>query len=331
MKKFLYALLTVALIFILNPLTKAYAANDYSGGLLDSLPAQYYGAGYSGTETLMGLTDNNETTSYNLSKVDTSGYAIIIPLSRIDTANITSYRLKASAGTVLKFFNSNGQTILELANPVVDGTLTNVNVKDVKIVQVYNRTQNNISVSEVNVYGSLYHHNPENLTASTNGEQVSLQWESDGFQPKKYKIQRSEHPKGPYTTIAESVTETTYVDTSVSPKKTYYYIIIAWNLQGESIPSNEVSIFVPLIEEPTFGHALLTITLDSGLEKEFDLSMTEVNSFISWYEGKAAGSGTASFAIDKHDNNKGPFKNRKDYVIFDKILTFEVNEYEITE
>ncbi|MNI85570.1 hypothetical protein D3C73_1425750 [compost metagenome] len=59
--------------------------------------------------------------------------------------------------------------------------------------------------------------------------------------------------------------------------------------------------------------------------------MEEINSFISWYEVRAAGTGTASFTIDKHDNNKGPFKSRKDYVIFDKILTFEVNEYEVAE
>ncbi|MNI88455.1 hypothetical protein D3C73_1457580 [compost metagenome] len=67
--------------------------------------------------------------------------------------------------------------------------------------------------------------------------------------------------------------------------------------------------------------------MNTGLEKEFDLSMKEVNSFIAWYEGKQSGSGTASYAIDKHDNNKGPFTSRKDYVIFDKILTFSVDEY----
>ncbi|WP_068504120.1 hypothetical protein [Paenibacillus kribbensis] len=79
--------------------------------------------------------------------------------------------------------------------------------------------------------------------------------------------------------------------------------------------------------QPTGDRAILTVTMDTGLEKEFDLSMKEVNSFISWYEGKQSGSGTASYAIDKHSNNKGPFSNRKDYVIFNKILTFEVSEY----
>jgi len=84
----------------------------------------------------------------------------------------------------------------------------------------------------------------------------------------------------------------------------------------------------PTNPEPTKGNrALLVVTMTTGLEKEFDLSMVEVNAFITWYENKQAGSGTASYAINKHNNNKGPFSARKDYVIFDKILTFEVNEY----
>lgn len=76
--------------------------------------------------------------------------------------------------------------------------------------------------------------------------------------------------------------------------------------------------------------ALLTITMTTGLEKEYDLSIAEVNSFIAWYETKQAGTGTASYAINKHNNNKGPFVSRKDYVIFDKILAFEVSEYNLT-
>lgn len=73
--------------------------------------------------------------------------------------------------------------------------------------------------------------------------------------------------------------------------------------------------------------ALLVITLVNGIEKEYDLSMKEVNAFIDWYELKQEGTGKASYAIDKHDNNRGPFKSRKDYILFDRILTFEVSEY----
>ncbi|WP_063779806.1 PT domain-containing protein [Paenibacillus sp. FSL P4-0081] len=83
----------------------------------------------------------------------------------------------------------------------------------------------------------------------------------------------------------------------------------------------------PTSEQSTGDRAILVVTMSTGLEKEFDLSMAEVNAFIAWYENKLSGSGTASYAIDKHDNNKGPFTNRKDYMIFDKILTFSVDEY----
>ncbi len=83
----------------------------------------------------------------------------------------------------------------------------------------------------------------------------------------------------------------------------------------------------PEPSQPTGDRAILIVTMDNGLEKEFDLSMKEVNSFIAWYEGKQSGTGSASYAIDKHNNNKGPFSNRKDYVIFNKILTFDVSEY----
>ncbi|OBR65130.1 hypothetical protein A7K91_05105 [Paenibacillus oryzae] len=80
-------------------------------------------------------------------------------------------------------------------------------------------------------------------------------------------------------------------------------------------------------EQPTDSRAIFVVTLTTGLEKEYDLSMQEVNDFINWYEAKQEGTGKASYAINKHDNNKGPFKSRKEYILFDRILTFEVSEY----
>lgn len=78
--------------------------------------------------------------------------------------------------------------------------------------------------------------------------------------------------------------------------------------------------------EPSGDRAVLTITLTTGIEKEFDLSIEEVNAFLKWYDTQDAGLGPVKFAIDKH-TNKGPFAKRTEYVIFDKILTFEVSEY----
>jgi len=72
------------------------------------------------------------------------------------------------------------------------------------------------------------------------------------------------------------------------------------------------------------NRAILTIAMSNGLEKEYDLSMAEVNAFISWYDNKDTGSGPAKYKFTKSWNN-GPFKARSEYVIFDKILTFDVD------
>lgn len=79
--------------------------------------------------------------------------------------------------------------------------------------------------------------------------------------------------------------------------------------------------------DPTADRAILVVTMTTGLEKEYDLPMSDVNAFLNWYDARDAGSGPAKFAINKYSNNKGPFSKRTDYVIFDKILTFEVSEY----
>lgn len=75
------------------------------------------------------------------------------------------------------------------------------------------------------------------------------------------------------------------------------------------------------------GNALLIITMVNGLQKEYDLSMKEVNGFLSWYKKRDAGEGPGFYEIDEHDNNKGPFESKKDYVVFKNILMFEVNKY----
>lgn len=62
------------------------------------------------------------------------------------------------------------------------------------------------------------------------------------------------------------------------------------------------------LTEPDNNRALLETTLHDEAIK-FDLSMSEVNAFINWYEDKASGSGSISFAIDKHWNNEGQFKS----------------------
>lgn len=76
------------------------------------------------------------------------------------------------------------------------------------------------------------------------------------------------------------------------------------------------------------NRAILRVALTNGSINEYDLSMAEVQNFINWYNGRAEGKGKISFAINKNANIK-PFKTRTDYLVFDKIYCFEVNEYEL--
>lgn len=165
---------------------------------------------------------------------------------------------------------------------------------------------------------------PVNLSAAAAIQKINLSWTAV-TNATSYNVKRSTTTGGPYETIASSVTNATYSDINVTSDVKYYYVVTAVNAAGESISSNEASA-IPL-GQPVTGNAILTIYLTNGTEKEYDLSMSEVNAFIDWYENKQAGTGNASYAINKHDHNKGPFTKRKDYVIFDKILTFSVDEY----
>ncbi len=72
--------------------------------------------------------------------------------------------------------------------------------------------------------------------------------------------------------------------------------------------------------------AILIITMINGLRMEYDMTGSEVSAFKAWYGERANGTGDKYYIIDK-EYNKGPFTSRKDYIAFDKIMTFEVQEY----
>jgi hypothetical protein len=165
---------------------------------------------------------------------------------------------------------------------------------------------------------------PTNLTATAGNAQVTLNW-SAVTGATGYNVKRSTTPGGPYSTVAENVYGTTYLDTAVVNGTTYYYVVTAINAGGESANSNEASA-TPQGAPVSQNRALLVVTLVSGLEKEYDLSMTEVSDFIAWYNGRAVGTGPEVYTINK-TFNKANFLNRKDYIAFSNIEMFEENEY----
>ncbi len=161
------------------------------------------------------------------------------------------------------------------------------------------------------------------LTATAGDAKVDLSWGAVSGAT-GYKVLRSTTSGGPYTQIATGVTATTYTDSTVTNGTTYYYVVTALNVAGESAYFNEAS---ATPKKADAGNAILEIYMVDGALKEYDLSIDKVNAFIDWYDAKAAGTGKSYYVFEKN-YNKGPFKTRKEYIVFDKIKDFQVNQYD---
>ncbi|MEK0317207.1 Kelch repeat-containing protein [Cohnella sp. 56] len=165
---------------------------------------------------------------------------------------------------------------------------------------------------------------PGNLMATAGNFFVDLDWNSVTGAT-SYNIKRSTTAGGPYTTIATAVTGTTYNDTGLTSGTKYYYVVTAVNTSGESGNSNEVNA-IPTAPVSS-GRALLTIHLVGGAEKEYDLAAAELDNFLDWTESATLNS---KFKFMK-TFNKGPFKVRAEYIVFGKIVNFDVDEYDPEE
>jgi hypothetical protein len=95
---------------------------------------------------------------------------------------------------------------------------------------------------------------PTILTALINFGQVSLTW-SMVTGASSYNVKRSPASGPPYTIIA-STSATNYTDTSVLDGATYYYVVSAVSLGGESSPSAPVKVTLPLppVPDPKIGY-----------------------------------------------------------------------------
>ena len=161
---------------------------------------------------------------------------------------------------------------------------------------------------------------PENLTATAGDAQVSLSWGALTGAV-SYNVKRSTIAGGPYTTIATGVVSTNYVDTGLINGTTYYYVLTAVDNEGhESDNSNEAS----ATPKAPGGHGLLRVTMSDSSEREYELTDDAISQFIAWCS-RTVGTGNSLYSFDK-TYNVGEFKNRKEYLMFEKIVSFEVME-----
>jgi hypothetical protein len=80
---------------------------------------------------------------------------------------------------------------------------------------------------------------PTSLLAAAGIEKATLSWGASE-DVVYYSVRRSADSGGPYTEVG-TTTDTTYIDTGLTPTVTYYYVVVAVNNGGDSQPSNEAS------------------------------------------------------------------------------------------
>ncbi|OKP92497.1 hypothetical protein [Paenibacillus sp. P32E] len=287
------------LIFTVIPLNGAFAQTGgiFNGYAVNNGDWDLRTQTYTYRGTISSITDNNVNTGKGLSNGGTDN-SIQFDLGSRGTANISSYFFKsyyASEKVEINFLDSQNKIIATRSDIVTTGVLTSLGTtySGVKSIVVVNKsTTGALSLYEVDFWGSVIPPTPEPTETPTATPTTAP----------------SPTPTAtPTPTVTPTATPSPTPTATTTPKPT-------------TTP-----------EQPTGDRAILTITLINGVEKEYDLPIAEVNAFLTWYDNRDAGRGPGMYAIDKHTNNKGPFKKRKNYVVFDKILTYEVSEYTAAE
>ncbi|WP_405156076.1 hypothetical protein [Paenibacillus sp. FSL K6-0108] len=201
--------------------------------------------------------------------------------------------------------------------------------KEVKQIRIYVTNKAPLKLYSIEAYSDQVQspevQAPADLVANAGDSKIDLSW-STVPEATSYKVKRSTTSGGPYQTVTDNVYDTKYTDTTVTNGVTYYYVVTA-NLNGiESEYSNEASATPTATPVVSGNRARVVVSLISGLEKEYDLSNSELTAFISWYNNRADGIGQEVYAFNKNYDLKN-YISRKDFIAFSKIEMFEVNEY----
>ncbi len=297
--------------------------NARNQGLFEAIGNKIYAFG--------GLTDGTYNKIVDVYDTETGTWSIAG--SMLNTKHYEYHHSAVVNGKIYSMFDDDAGIGTEVYDPSTDEWSLVENF----YVNQYNNTASAVLTNKIFICGGRYlsadfkkdlfeitiSHalplSPTNLTATPGDAQVLLNWDlvTDAD---SYTVKRATTAGGPYTVIAENITETSYLDTTIVNGTTYYYVVTAVNTSGESNPSNEASA-TPIA--PIVNRALLNITMQDSLIKEYDLSMNQVNSFIDWYNSST---GSELYTVEKFANI-GPFLSRKDYLVKGKIVCFEVMEY----
>ncbi|MFJ3386674.1 Ig-like domain-containing protein [Lysinibacillus sp. NPDC086135] len=96
-------------------------------------------------------------------------------------------------------------------------------------------------------------------------------------------------------------------------------VIITAKIEGTEITATSTVI----VKKPNneFSNAILSITLVNGITKEYDVTNKVLNDYLKWFD---SAQGTSTFKFSK---TISPYKKVTEYIVHDKIASFEVREY----
>src|SRR5205085_887202 len=176
-------------------------------------------------------------------------------------------------------------------------SLTNVQVKSLITSNVdgytpYSGRTITAGAARINVYNALLAAGtlspppaPASLTATAGNAQVTHAWSASAG-ASSYNVKRATVSGGPYTTIASSISATSYTDAGLTSGVTYYYVVSAVNAGGESANSAQASA-TPLAPAPT------NLVASAGNAKVS----------LSW----KASAGAASYNVKRATVSGGPY------------------------
>ena len=129
---------------------------------------------------------------------------------------------------------------------------------------------------------------PAGLTATPGDSVVSLVWNTSSGAT-GYNLKRSLVSGGPYTLLAGGLTTTNYTDSVVTNGTTYYYVVSARNVHGQSTNSTQVSA-TPVCTPPAAPAGLTATPGDSVVS-------------LIWN----ASSGATGYNLKRSLNDGGPY------------------------
>ncbi|BCU77169.1 LamG-like jellyroll fold domain-containing protein [Luteolibacter sp. LG18] len=125
---------------------------------------------------------------------------------------------------------------------------------------------------------------PQNLAATATSGQIALSWNSVSGAT-GYALKRSTTSGGPYTTIVRT-TGLGFTDTGLADGITYYYVVAASNVTGESAGSTELAVNLPLLPPANLTAA--------GMPAEIDLGWNTAN-------------GATGYSVKRSTTSGGPY------------------------